>query len=384
MISNDDLYRRSTQYRYWSFTRSKLEDLRILANKKGIDFTKRRLQDLDPDLPETKAIKEINISDYPFVTSDEELKIVTYYARKCKDLAKFFHLPSQARATAIMYLYKFYLAHSVMVYHPQYIMYTCLFLAAKVENSFIGINNFSKAIPKTTPDSILQYEYLILQSLRFSLRCHHPYQPLYGFYLDIQELLPKVDFKRLGRSCDSARELVNESLFTNVPFLFTPPQVALACLWKSDAVLVERYLAKKLGLKRKQIKSEMETIREEEVKEESTDESTVESTQASQQQPAGESSDHPSPPSSPQQNFDKLMLTIRKCVDMLEHNTMNPSMEEAKHISSKIRFCLEPLRYGKKLIKQKIATAALVESANAKRSNSSELESEPKKQRISG
>ena len=361
-VTNDDLYRRSTQYRYWSFTASKLADLRVLANKKGLKSTHEKLDNLDPALEETKAVNSNGLDKFPFVTPTEELQIITYYARKCQDLANFFRLPSQVRSTAIVYLYKFYLTHSVMAYHPQHIMYTCLFLAAKVENSFIGINNFSKAIPRTTPDSILQYEYLILQSLRFSLRCHHPFMPLYGFYLDIQDLLPKVDLKRLTRSCDKAREYISESLFTDVFFLFTPPQIALSCLWKSDDILVERYLAKKMGLKKRQIKGELAVVKEVQKG------NGLSSKSAS---PDADPAENESKLLTPQQKFDKLMITIKKCAHAIDKNTCSPSFDEARRISSKIRYCLDPIRYGRRLVKQQKETATVVVQANAEQSHSS-------------
>ncbi len=358
-VTNDDLYRRSTQYRYWSFTESKLADLRVLANKKGLRATRDKLDSLDSSLEETKVITNNGLDKFPFVTPGEELEIITYYARKCQDLANFFRLPSQVRSTAIVYLYKFYLTHSVMAYHPQHIMYTCLFLAAKVENSFIGINNFSKAIPRTTPDSILQYEYLILQSLRFSLRCHHPFMPLYGFYLDIQDLLPKVDLKRLTKSCDKAREYISESLFTDVFFLFTPPQIALSCLWKSDDVLLERYLAKKMGLKKRQIKGELAVVKEEEKSTETSSKSVSPDVDQNENEPKVLTS---------QQKFDKLMLTIKKCTQTVEKNACNPSVDDARRISSKIRYCLDPIRLGRRLVKQQKETAEVVEQANANQS----------------
>lgn len=357
-ITYDDLYRRSTQYRYWSFTKSKLEDLRVLANKKGRKSTINKIESLDPQSEEAKIIKDRGVENFPLITTSEELDIITYYARKCQDLANFFRLPPQARSTAIMYLYKFYLVHSVMTYHPQHIMYTCLFLAAKVENSFIGIQNFSKAIPRTTPASILQYEYLILQTMRFSLRCHHPFQPVYGFSLDIQDLLPKVDRKRLSRSYDRTTHYIAESMFTDAPFLYTPPQIALACLWKSDDVLVERYLAKKLGLKKKQIHNEMEVIREEQ-----NEENRAKTGGGDEPKQKNEATNT----DSPQQRFDKLMMTIKKCTELLEKTHINPSVEQARQISSRIRFSLDPARYGRKLLKQLKATAEDLENANKKR-----------------
>ncbi|KAG7694158.1 hypothetical protein KL933_002235 [Ogataea haglerorum] len=317
VVSNDDLFRRSTQYRFWSFTRPQLAELRIVANKKGIQKTEERINELDEFLPEAKLVRE-NQDQFQFVHLDEEKKLISYYARRCKELAAFFHLSAQVRSTAIMYLYKFYLYHSVMEYHPGNIMLTCLFLAAKVENHFIGINTFCKNIPKTTPEAILKNEYLILETMKFSLQCHHPFQPLYGFFLDIQQTLPKLDFNRLGKNYDGARELVNESLFTDLPFLYTPPQIALACLWLCDDVLVEKYLSKKFGLAKKTEQEDEDAL----------------------------------------QCYNKIMVIIRHCADVVRNEALDPSQEESKTISAKIKLCLEPIRFGRKLMKQNGEQAA--------------------------
>ncbi|KAH3663766.1 hypothetical protein OGAPHI_005168 [Ogataea philodendri] len=311
VVSNDDLFRRSTQFRFWSFTRLQLEELRVVANKKGIEKTEERINQLDDSLPETKIVKD-HRDQFQYVHLDEEKKLVSYYARRCKELASFFHLSAQSRSTAIMYLYKFYLYHSVMEYHPGNIMLTCLFLAAKVENQFIGINSFSKNIPKTTPEGILKNEYLILETMKFSLQCHHPFQPLYGFFLDIQQMLPKLDFNRLGKNYDGARELVNDSLFSDLPFLYTPPQIALTCLWVCDDVLVEKYLSKKFKVNRK---------------DEPDDEQGL-------------------------QHYNKILVIIRQCADILRKEVQDPSQDESKTISAKIKLCLEPARFGKKILKQ--------------------------------
>ena len=42
-LSNDDLYRNSTQYELWSFTQETLQDAKREANEKGSKFQKRDL-----------------------------------------------------------------------------------------------------------------------------------------------------------------------------------------------------------------------------------------------------------------------------------------------------------------------------------------------------
>ncbi|GME66848.1 unnamed protein product [[Candida] boidinii] len=413
-ITAEELYRRSSQYRIWSFTESQLEDMRVSANKRGLIVRTNKLSSLDKSLPEVQLLFNEN-GNFEHLTVEEERIIVIYYARKAKDLANFFHLPTQARSTAISFLIRFFLIHSVMEYHPQFIMYTCLFLAAKVENNFIGINTFSKAIPKTTPESILQYEYPILESMKFTLLCRHPYQPLYGFYLDIQAVFPKIDIKRLGTAYDSARSLINDSLFSDAVFLYTPPQIALAALWISDNVVAERYLARKFGFRKKkektdnneQNKNKLTTTKEKKdskvpiVKQEQSDKIPVKQEQSDRIPVKQEQSDKipeakvkeeqsdkipedkvkeeqsdkipdvkvkmeengvddleasadgdSASIMTPERHYKKMMEIIRECAEYVK-NVPNPSVEVAKRVSTKVHYCLDPFKYARKLAKQK-------------------------------
>ncbi|GME84103.1 unnamed protein product [Ambrosiozyma monospora] len=99
-ITNDDLYRRSTQYRFWSFTPTELQDLRTVSNRKGQQKVKEKILALDKTIPEAQVLDPEN---FPMVTQEEELSVVTFFARKC---ASYSFLPTQVKATAISYLYK--------------------------------------------------------------------------------------------------------------------------------------------------------------------------------------------------------------------------------------------------------------------------------------
>ncbi|KAG0682769.1 hypothetical protein C6P40_004026 [Pichia californica] len=359
-IDNDELYRRSTQYRYWSFDEEKIEDLRIKVNKRGQEIFNNRILKLDDEIIKKFLNNEKNFKN---ITVNEERLIIIYYARKCKDLSNFFKFKTQVRLTAISYLFKFYLIHSIMEYYPQQIMYTCLYLSAKSENNFIGINNFSKAIPKTTPESILKFEYLILDSMRFSLMCHHSIKPLYGFYLDIQNVLIKLDFNRLYKDYLLCRDLINESIFNDIQFLFTPPQIALASLYIIDDVVCMRYLMRKFGVKRKQmiikmnqlknnekedIKIKKDIIIKEEIKDSTND---IDNDDNIDDDDGGSSNDEKSKKEkkqTPIERYEKMIEIIKACAIKMKEN-INPTVEEAKIISLKAHFCLDPVKYFKKI-----------------------------------
>ena len=68
---------------------------------------------------------------------------------------------------------------------------TCLFLAAKSENSFVPIEDFIKFLPnaKITKESVFELELIISRSLRYEYMIHHPYLPAFGFFLDLQVII---------------------------------------------------------------------------------------------------------------------------------------------------------------------------------------------------
>ena len=161
-------------------------------------------------------------------------------------------MPTQVKATAVSFFKKFYLVNSVMEYHPKNILYTCVFLAAKSENYFMSIESFCKALPKTEPKDVLDLEFIVLQSLKFTLLVHHPFRPLYGFFLDFQAvllhpspLMYDVNIDTIGGMYDKAKKWLSDyALLSDVAFLFSPPQIALAAMYDIDKRITDRYLKK--------------------------------------------------------------------------------------------------------------------------------------------
>lgn len=86
-VTFDELYRRSTQYRKWSFSKDALKLRRFKINEKGSQKVDERLKSL-PDIDPTTIEK---------VTMEEELKLITFHSRRIVMLAKYFNMPSQVR-----------------------------------------------------------------------------------------------------------------------------------------------------------------------------------------------------------------------------------------------------------------------------------------------
>lgn len=291
------------------------------------------------------------------ITPEEELTYLSFYSKNLIPAANFFKMPTQVKATAISFFKKFYLHNSTMKYHPKNVLFTCLFLAAKLENYFISIESFCKALPKTEPHHILDLEFTVLQALKFTLLVHHPFRPLYGFFLDFQlvllhpQVFHDVTVDTLGELYDKAKRWLNEAMLSDGGFLFTPPQIALAAMWDCDRRVTERYLRLKYGpgpstgpsgpgLGSEQTQETQET-------QEQTETQTERETETKEQtEEAG-----PAPvPNGPGPGLDLLVTTIKKCVKLCKQ-IHESTKEESTKIDGKCFFAINPERLIKKRVK---------------------------------
>ncbi|PVU99556.1 hypothetical protein BB559_000616 [Furculomyces boomerangus] len=273
-----NLYEQASQYKSWRFSKEGLLELRKNVNSKGIEAAKKShamekqlkdeldgKMDVDSTGPDgQKANDNQNknvISDSQFLTFEEEQEYVSFYETKIRDFAKAFKLSQKVKATAVMYMKRFYLHNTVLDYQPKQILLVCLFLSAKAENQFMSIEEFTKHQSKTSPADIIDLELILCQSLRFDLAVIHPYNAAYGYYLDLQEYV--TDFQLLTKAHLLAISYIDTSLFTDVGLIFQPSQVAIAC-WKlatikinnssgpgstSVALDFDGYLSKKISAK---------------------------------------------------------------------------------------------------------------------------------------
>lgn len=90
-ITFDELYRRSTQYRLWSFTKDELQQRRRTINGKGSSKVDERLNET-PDVVPSQIEK---------VTVEEEQTLIAFHSRRILMLAKYFNMPSQVRVSTV-------------------------------------------------------------------------------------------------------------------------------------------------------------------------------------------------------------------------------------------------------------------------------------------
>ncbi|KAB8237571.1 TFIIH complex kinase subunit CCL1 [Aspergillus alliaceus] len=294
----DDFYRSSSQFRLWSYTESSLKSLRAATNANASERVRSALrksrgaqQSATSSAAGTPAAHQIGSdadsktggedAEVECLTPDEEHQLVRYFCEQIIELGEMYKppLPTIVRATAIQYLRRFYLTNSPMTYHPKSIMLCALFLATKTDNYYLSLRQFAEVIPgDTTAEELIQPEFLVMQSLRFTFDVRHPFRGLEGGIMELQAIAQGMgqpsphfptqtpdDLKRrlhslppsqtvssindrLARAHHTTREtLKSAAQMTDAYFLYTPSQIWLAAFMLADRPLAEFYLDTKLG-----------------------------------------------------------------------------------------------------------------------------------------
>lgn len=103
-MTEDDIYRTSTQYRLWSFTRESLESLRSTTNTAAADGVRAAIksQHISQARPDTaKEGSNDDVSDpakeVDCLTVEEEQKLVGFYCVKAMQFADFCESPTNVK-----------------------------------------------------------------------------------------------------------------------------------------------------------------------------------------------------------------------------------------------------------------------------------------------
>ncbi|EED12950.1 cyclin Ccl1, putative [Talaromyces stipitatus ATCC 10500] len=295
----DEIYKTSTQFRIWSFTKESLKSLRANTNAVACEHlraaqnrarevprsaTPSTSGNLTPNPSDNEAKAEAALGkDVECLTAEEELMFVSYYCEQALELGDNYKppLPTMVRATAIQYLRRFYLTNSVMTYHPKTIMPCALFLATKTDNYYLSLNEFAKSVPKIDrPADVIAPEYTLTQALRYTFDVRHPFRGLEGGIMELQaiaqgegrpgplntgqtpeimkqainsiEPIPGSDkgsiSSRISLAHDNARDILKKAAqMTDAYFFYTPSQIWLSALFIVDKPLAQFYLDAKVG-----------------------------------------------------------------------------------------------------------------------------------------
>ncbi|GAA5940602.1 hypothetical protein JCM1841_000655 [Sporobolomyces salmonicolor] len=256
------LYHQSSQYRNWRYSKQELDKVREELNKQAVQrvrslWEEERAQhaaaptassvpvdsSASASGPPSNAPTPPPASEIEYLTVADEQSLVTYYLTQIPALCGAYQFPEMVQATAMTYLKRFYLRNTCMDYHPKNVMLTCLFLATKTENFMIPIDAFAAKI-KTPPSDILSLEFLVSQSLRFEYKVHHAHLALSGLLLDLQQS-DNIDLPALAAAAPKAHSFVRASRQTAAELIYTPSQIATACLRLADPSLVDTWLRAK-------------------------------------------------------------------------------------------------------------------------------------------
>lgn len=219
MATEDERYRTSSQFREWSFTPAQLADTRLKTNSLARKAISERLSSASSSLSASANPSGANTpipaaavstatapADVPneilsavdggaaaapsslpeFLTPAEEEQLLRYYTVELLRAAEFCGLPTEIRATAAVFLRRFYLTHSVMTYPPTKMLKTCVFFGAKAENYYPRVKSIADKFPKTTGGEILAGEFLLCQGIRFAFDVRHPFRALEGAIMQLR------------------------------------------------------------------------------------------------------------------------------------------------------------------------------------------------------
>ncbi|KAM0719141.1 hypothetical protein Q7P37_005046 [Cladosporium fusiforme] len=274
VLTEDDIYRTSSQFRVWSFSPESLADLRAKTHQIAVDRIERqRKRGTDG-----AANGEQNGQGYggplDYLTEEEELRLVQRYCDMIRATNDHLSWPANVKATAIQYLRRFYLSNSPLTYPPKDIYKTALYLANKAESNGWAVSAYAHRI-SAKPEEILACEYKVMQALRFTLDVRQPNRGLKGVMMELDNLVsgrpdarlkdeiealapPSEGARTSWRAGSSARERVqlaytaarnlldSPALLTDAYFLFTPSQIVFAALQLADSPLFDWYLGLKV------------------------------------------------------------------------------------------------------------------------------------------
>lgn len=185
------------------------------------------------------------------VTIDEHKVLCKYYEKVLFHLCLQFQppLPYSVMFTAFVYFKRIYLQTTIMESLPEDMISVCLYMACKVEEYNISVDKFIMIYPEVdrerTANVILGNEMGLMRLLNYQLIVHSPKRALEGFFIDIKTRLKQQE--NFEECREISNEFLNAVLFSDVVFLYTPSQIALAALFAASKEIVHSYIVSVLA-----------------------------------------------------------------------------------------------------------------------------------------
>ncbi len=107
-ITEDDIYRASTQYRLWSFTRESLASLRSTTNATAAEGVRAAIKNVRSHKtnPDTTARVDDAPAEVDCLTIQEEQRMVGYYCFKTMQFADHFKFGTNVKVFHVAFVYK--------------------------------------------------------------------------------------------------------------------------------------------------------------------------------------------------------------------------------------------------------------------------------------
>ena len=219
------MFHQSTQKKFWLLENSeKIAEIQSATNKSYIEEYNDICLSNNTPVPEE------------FLAYHDEKMLLIYYSKFVNEICRKFKptVPMSVNGMSLIYFKRFYLNTSVMEFHPKDIAYLCVYLACKVDEYNVSIDQFMGQV-KSSYDPMLQMfiidnELLLLQKLHFHLTVHTLYRPLEGYLIDMKTRKNIIGIDHLEQHRPALESFLSNSMLTDVSLLYPPSQIVLAAL----------------------------------------------------------------------------------------------------------------------------------------------------------
>jgi len=219
------MYNSSTQKKYWNYEHSEgIANSQLQANKSFTEVYLKRCRKYELTSPTE------------FLQYHDEKLLLIYYAKFINDVCRKFKppVPHTVIGTSIAYFKRFFLNTSVMEFHPREIGYLSVYLAMKVDEYNVSIDQFMEQVSAQSNHGlqmfIIDNELLMLQKLNFHLTVHCPYRPFEGLIIDLKTKKDQIRIEDVEVYRQKSEQFLVNSTLTDTSLMYPPSQIALAAL----------------------------------------------------------------------------------------------------------------------------------------------------------
>ena len=217
-------------------------------------FSPRHQIDSQPSPTRCTAQPNVRVVRCPFLLTvlsvEDETLLCAFYESKLQDICRQDfpgRLTERVLAAASVFFKRFYLCEPMSSEEPKGLMLAAIYLAAKVEEERVTVEELVPRYAKLKPEELLALEMRLLQALSFQVVTRSPFRCLSGLMHElhadladggVNKTLSGAAAKTKDASHDASLESVHRAaishvcrmLRTDVPLLFSPQLIALAAL----------------------------------------------------------------------------------------------------------------------------------------------------------